>query len=345
MNKSNITKSNTTKSNTTKSNIKRSKKSFSFKINNKKKEKDAYCLGKCIMKNGMTEHWNFCTTDDKKYGDTVVYFVDGLGCSEKYSNFNKETNTLYKENTVKYFAGLLDIDCNQVNYICRKYFTALSSVIKTTMKIKPITRHNLKYRSDNNRFIIDFLNKIVKDSKVYKNILLYGHSYGGALLNRLSEKLNKLVDESNESDFSKIKIATFDSIYVAKFYSINKINIKNYMAVNDVALISNKLKSFDFSSEFSEKNYKELHYGLFGYYKKQMNNNKEIYWFCIKNNDGNFSCKEDTTPYIGAISIKNWKYHIKNYNIILDLLMSEHTNELEGYYDEEDVFETPVGLR
>ena len=300
-------------------------------------------LTKCIMKNGMTEHWNFCTTDSDKNGDTVVYFVGGLGCSENYTskNYDEEKKILNVEYQKDIYLNQLNLDStkseivrSQFNYICRKYFTALSSIIKTTMRIKPITRHHLKFRSGNNRFIIDFVNKIVQDSQNYENILLYGHSYGGALLNRLSEKLNKLVNEENKSNFSKIKIATFDSIYVANFDRINKINIKNYMAVNEVSLISNKLKSFKFS-EFEDKNYKYNEYKLRGYYKKQINNNKEIYWFCMEKSDGEFSCKQDTKPYMGAISSENWIYHNRNYFNILFHLMKKRTNELEGYYDEE----------
>ena len=111
--------------------------------------------------------------------------------------------------------------------ICRNTIKALKTIAATYLNIDPL--HNSK-------FISKFADELYNDAKDGNKILVYGNSYGGAIANKVAVELSKKKDISSLD----ISIATFGSIYIAKF--IPNVNLLNYIHLGDVAYKLNKIQ-------------------------------------------------------------------------------------------------------
>lgn len=150
--------------------------------------------------------------NDPIKGKTLVYFVFGLGCDQL--DLDKEK---------KIFSRNTGIDESNMILLCHKNSSAIKSIGKTYFNLCPL------YDSD---FIKKFTASIIANVKDYDKILIYGHSFGGAIVNRVAEELNK---QEDKSFYNKIYMAAFGSIYIPEKMSKQEgINIINYLARGDV---------------------------------------------------------------------------------------------------------------
>jgi hypothetical protein len=150
--------------------------------------------------------------NDHKKGKTLVYFVFGLGCDQlqldEEKNFFSINTRIHKSNII---------------LLCHKNSSAIKSIGKTYFNLCPLYDSN---------FINKFKESIINNVKDYDKILVYGHSFGGAIVNRVAEELNKQKDKSL---YDKIYMAAFGSIYIPDEMSKQEgINIINYIARGDV---------------------------------------------------------------------------------------------------------------
>jgi hypothetical protein len=70
------------------------------------------------------------------------------------------------------------------------------------------------------------------------DVMLVGHSYGGAVVSMVAEKLNTFP----KRDTGKLQIVTFGSIYVANTEAVSNMHMRQFMFTNDIVLKINKLK-------------------------------------------------------------------------------------------------------
>lgn len=91
------------------------------------------------------------------------------------------------------------------------------------------------------KFVKSLYNKILDHLENNHKVLVYAHSYGGAVMSTIANLYNEdILDNVYDSSlFSNLYIATFGSILTVTHH-IN-INLVQYMYYNDVALKTNKL--------------------------------------------------------------------------------------------------------
>lgn len=105
----------------------------------------------------------------------------------------------------------------------------------------------------NSVFLNELVAKIIVDAKLFDKILIFGTCYGGAIANRIAEELELELQKKSilSKNLSKILIATFGSIYIAKNTDISNINILNYLGIGD---ISEKCLGINFKDLINESN-------------------------------------------------------------------------------------------
>lgn len=165
--------------------------------------------------------------------DIVCYYIAGLGCSGSKTEKPFIINIIKKE---------LKIDDKNIHFECHKDSSAIKNIGKQLTCQKPLRESN---------FVNNLTDRIITDLQNNNKVFLLGHSFGGMIVNRTTEQLQKKIID--DTLFSNLSVATFGSIYFAKKKNITKINIFNYVSISDVATICNGLE---------KKNINELPYIL-----------------------------------------------------------------------------------
>lgn len=235
----------------------------------------------------------------------VVYLVLGMG-SKQYETENQE-----------YFVTIIQKFCSwilpqNIKVRCPSTLLATKDVAKTFCHLPP---------TQNNIFVTSLYEEIHNDIQMSNQVFIFGFSYGGAVANRLAER----VQESNwtEAFLSKLKIATFASIYFAQQDHVSAVNIVNYISIGDVAFRCNK---------YPNRKWEELTYSVF-----QNNNifcriqppseNNYIIQLCLYE----INEKNENVPIcLHRPSITNWKEH-QSYLPLLIFLLEMKTNLIFEY--------------
>lgn len=149
----------------------------------------------------------------RKGGETQqkpkYYFVEGLGCSEL-------------NNDGKF--NFLEV-INKDNYVCHAKMSApIRGIINSITKNTPM---------QNSTFLNNLVDQVLTDADT-RDVYVYGHSYGGAIVNRLAEELAKKPEEFAKK-LNRIFVAAFGSIYLAKLPEKSNVNLINYIAIGDVS--------------------------------------------------------------------------------------------------------------
>jgi hypothetical protein len=184
--------------------------------------------------------------------DTVWYHVFGIGCEMYFEpGYGPESGprpgTEFRANShIKTISKITKIPQENIKLRCAKTKSATNCILKTYFNMMPLTESN---------FLNSLVDEVTSDmnNESYKKVVVFGHSYGGAIVNRLAEIMN--LNGENEN-LSKLYLATFGSIYLANEEKINKINIFNYMSNADVAIMCNKLP---------QKRFEDMHIKLMLY--------------------------------------------------------------------------------
>lgn len=243
--------------------------------------------------------YSFGNEKDEK--ELCIYFIAGLGC--KYAE--DELNEL-QEDIAKY----AKIDLSDVKIICHD---------KHLAPIRGIFSSFLQERFDttpmkNSSFLKRLEQDVKTQCELYKKVLIFGHSYGGLIANRLAEELNT-------QNTQNIQIATFGSIYIANPRNVDRINIVNYQSIGD---ISARFKSN------AEKNvsYDELTFQIKGIYNDMISfsrekDSKNVIYICVSTQE-NPNCVVKNKGFFGLAG-DEWDIH-NNYLDLIIILSHLHSN-------------------
>jgi esterase/lipase len=118
----------------------------------------------------------------------LVYISFGLGCGGNTKNkISKSTK----------------IDPKNIIILCHKTSSALKTIGQIYTGFDPLAASN---------YVDAYTRSIISNSIIYEQIFVFGFSFGGAIVNRVAEELNKNSLINNVK--SKIFMATFGSIYI-----------------------------------------------------------------------------------------------------------------------------------
>lgn len=147
-----------------------------------------------------------------------AFYIVGLGCS-----------TIDPDEFVKESASQTELYKMQFQYMCNiSLAKTLYHIAKSVCSLPP---------SSKNAFVVECINNVKQKLDMGIDVLIVGHSYGGAVANRIFEHFTKYPHVMN----AKLHIATFGSIYISRTRE-SQIDIRNYMHIHDVALKCNGCK-------------------------------------------------------------------------------------------------------
>ena len=254
-----------------------------------------------------------------------IFYFEGVGCKET-SQLDKMTliNTI---NNINRGMGFPYIHSHDIEIICY------------TPKIK---KNICDYKSLQNDTNVDiFVKKILDSARENDKVLVYGASFGGMIVNRITEiLLERYKNETDETKkiIQKIHFATFGSIYINN--NIDFIDIKNYIAIGDVQAntCTRGIKHLQALSDtnLKEENFTEMHY--YGNihklaFKQREDGEKSIVDICFykKNKDGKFVSKcNKNIAYFPILRISHeWKTY---YIPLMQEMMLRNTTDI-NYLD------------
>ena len=149
--------------------------------------------------------------------EPVVMFVVGLGCASQGANLKKSQEYIEAIHGVR-----AQLYCNQ-------------SLINTLTQIgKNYLGHVPRMKDAFPQYIYAEIKKYLQQNH---RVILFGHSYGGAIVSRIAQFLS-----SKRLSTPALQLVTLGSIYVPPPSQTVGTNIKHYMFYRDVALKANKLK-------------------------------------------------------------------------------------------------------
>ena len=219
---------------------------------------------------------NFYTNDKLNYKQKIkYYYILGLGCSK-----NKDKKNIYEGFFSELFKKTKDkID---LKIICKSYHKAIFTIGKRLIGKPP----------SNSQYLLNIQNNILNDLKIYDEVIVCGHSYGGSLISRIAKNLNK-----NGIKYNNLKMYTVGSIYIPQ-KELENINIIHFMNFSDISL---RLSTTNYNK--LKKNFKEklkniilpFEFGEIKSMKYFMSNNKQIFYININSNN-NKSLLSRITP-------------------------------------------------
>ena len=114
-----------------------------------------------------------------------------------------------------------------------KFTYSITDLIGTTStSISSREYCDIKSDKTTEKFINNFVKIISEQLKKNYKVILFGHSYGGYIVNKIAEKIPK----SNKNLFNdRLFIRTLNSIYISKNLTLNQENIIHFYHKNDVA--------------------------------------------------------------------------------------------------------------
>jgi hypothetical protein len=151
-----------------------------------------------------------------------AFFIVGLGCSlsegDEFEMFEKEMTRT---------TGM------QMKIMCNKSLSkTLFHIAKSVCNMPP---------SSKNEFVITCINAVQEKMNDGYNVFVVGHSYGGAVANRIAQHFRAHTEPN-------LHIATMGSIYISKPEIVGSVDIHNYMHIHDVALKCTNCKINDTKS-------------------------------------------------------------------------------------------------
>lgn len=172
-------------------------------------------IGNCTVNNKYKTFSNNYNELAESCRNLKIIYVHGMGCSSDEDN---PTNVHYHNFFVKKH------NIKNIEFYCNSSkSSAIKNVAKTICNIKP---------SKDDSFIKYIYNIVVDYLEQNKQVVLIGHSYGGSIVSRIAEILNR---QHHNIILDNLYILTFGSIYIPTYNRINKINIKHVLYDNDIA--------------------------------------------------------------------------------------------------------------
>ena len=141
----------------------------------------------------------------------------------------------------------LGIKEENVFILCNTLGSALENIVSLWLKsnIPFFPQYFYGLPVDSNANYVYMKSAVIADITKGKRVFIHGHSFGGAIINRLAIDLQNYAYSNPDSDFTKninkLFILALASIYVAPFNFVSKIQIFNAMNTGDVAVKVNGL--------------------------------------------------------------------------------------------------------
>jgi electron transfer flavoprotein alpha subunit len=117
------------------------------------------------------------------------------------------------------------------------YEKSIMRVLSSVIQSKLVAKHKI----ENEKMTANVYNETIGSLKEGNNVMLIGHSYGGAIVSRVAEKLNMCPIK----DVVNLQVATFGSICISDAEDVRNICMKQFMFTNDIMLKFNNLKYDD----------------------------------------------------------------------------------------------------
>lgn len=256
--------------------------------------------------------------------DEIFYFVDGASC-----DYNIDINS---ENYRNWISRKTLISLENVKYRCHKPSSAVKTIVKTYFKYTPLNDSN---------FVNSLMNEIVLDleNPQYKEVIVFGFSFGGAIVNRVAEIINQKTDLND--NISKLKMVTFGSIYIPlNEMTISNINILNYVSSSDVAIKCNKIIPMSLE-DMPITLINDEHIVCKLPIENKSTKTKQIclYKYSTRSPQGRPLCRDrhidNSTISLGrrgAVSILKWTEHI-NYNELINVIIQNYRRVKLGVFD------------
>ena len=196
----------------------------------------SFIKGKIMNKNTMNMKFfnmsqiNPCNNDD----NIIIY--NFLGSGGEFEN--KETINSYQEILKNIIKDIQSITYKNFKNKCHlftisKFTYTITDLIGTTStSISSREYCDIKSDPDTEKFINNFVRIISNQLKNNYKVILFGHSYGGYIVNKLAEKISE--NTNNKVRFN-LFIRTLNSIYISKNLKLNLENIIHFYHKNDVA--------------------------------------------------------------------------------------------------------------
>ena len=188
---------------------------------------------------------------DKKYKiGNKTYSLDEIKNLEKtIHKLNKKNityNLLYLLKNKYLFSVLNDLYLIKFTELSNKKIDTVHVMCdpKTNNQLKQITAYfcnvdrysNLGTMNiEDNIYYEDTLNTILKYIKdvQFNNVIVIGHSYGGAMTSKIAKYLNDL--KLKKEELSKLQMATIGSIYIPPYSRTKNVKLYHYTYKNDPA--------------------------------------------------------------------------------------------------------------
>jgi hypothetical protein len=228
----------------------------------------------------------------------ILYVIFGLGCSTSEKEIKKDQQI---------FSDFSQIPISNVNIICRPWHDAILSIGSTFIHRQPMHHKN---------FLRTLAMHILTHAIEYDKVIVYGHSYGGAIVNRIAEELND--KDTNGTYLSKIFMSAFGSIYITQ---PSRVNLLNYVFIGDVALKLNHLA--DITLDILDKDLKDKDGKILLKYKKS---NENIIRLCDYDHYRNLCTIHKKGILFG--NREEWAIH-NRYNYLMFYLIGNYSNNIE----------------
>jgi hypothetical protein len=244
--------------------------------------------------------------------------VEGLGC--KY--MPEEDHQWFADHIRDNYLSQIDPAEKETFVKCHNTSAALKSVVKTYFRYKPLT---------DSAFVKSLYNEIREACDRFSCVVVFGHSFGGAIINRVAEEVQLNPIEGN----AHLSFVGLGSIYVAPVEKVQSVDIVNYVSIGDHALKANKLYKMPPYSELTE--YASIpEFIYFQYTTERLIDNKKVIPICLYSNEPNEPlCRQKVLGVLGRpghISLLRTDEHLAYDNVLKALLYLNIKNIQSGVF-------------
>ena len=170
---------------------------------------------------------------DKMHFPNKVLLIDvlGMGCQLSSMKDIENAESHYK-NLIQTYGSFNEKDIKVMVTCNPSIMQQISNVSVTLLWKKPSKAK--KYIED----LYDIVTHALKDNYY---VLLTGHSYGGSVVSRICELLNRDTQFRTFEKIPNISAATFGSIYIPEKSRVSRVELMHYIISGDIVAKCNKL--------------------------------------------------------------------------------------------------------
>ena len=202
------------------------------------------------------------------------------------------------------------LDKQNIHLKCYPYSTI--NITKSYLGLSPLKRFTRSgWRPSN--IIESLCEEIIQSSDTHADgsIVVMGHSYGGAIINRAAMAMSNL-----ETKYKNVHFIGFGSIYVPTHVPSN-VNLLNYLSLSDVAMKTNGLShKIPLYSRLNKVLYNALSYESDIVCTFQNESINSVRWVCLFENNEPLCLNNEKQR---KISVVDWKEHYYS-KLIMNIL-------------------------